>query len=281
MLLMDFIATLTDFVFTLMDCVVLLIDFVVFPVRNVLSSVGKWSISIAHCPPFGRKMATSTGEIALVVVWHGRCVRARMAHYKISMKFAKLPDGELGSFAGNTIVEMTDNPGFLDPRVSLDDMLNAKDTFVANMLAAMDGGRLATATKNASRLALIMLLRQQAAYVQSIAGTDLALLLSSGFLAANTNRARMLLPQAMIKSVKSIQSTMFSLALEPVRTARGYEVRYKMPDGEYVFALVSSSSRGILLKNLVPGVVYTIQVRAIGGLTGCGDWSNPVSRMAT
>ncbi|HEY0548376.1 MAG TPA: fibronectin type III domain-containing protein [Verrucomicrobiae bacterium] len=196
------------------------------------------------------------------------------------MAFAKLPDADLGFFAGSTIAQMTDNPGYLDPRVPLHDMLKAKNTYVADMAAAVGGGRVTTATKNASRAALIMLLRQQAAYVQSIAGADLALLLSSGFLAASTNRARMLLPQAVIKSVKSIQSTMFSLALEPVRTARGYEVRYKTANGEHVSAPVSSSSRGILLKDLVPGFIYTIQARAIGGLTGCGDWSDPISRMA-
>jgi hypothetical protein len=203
-----------------------------------------------------------------------------MAQYKISLTFAKLPDHELGPFAVNNIAQMTDNPGYLDPRVSLADMLEAKNTFISNLAAAQDGGRLATATKNASRRALINLLRQQAAYVQSIAGANLALLLSSGFRAASTNRARLLLPQAVIKNVKSLQSTKLSLAVEPVRTARGYEVRYKTETSEYVMGHLSTSSRGILLEDLVPGVIYTIQVRAIGGLTGYGDWSNPAVRMA-
>ena len=34
------------------------------------------------------------------------------------------------------------------------------------------------------------------------------------------------------------------------------------------------------MERVIPGVVYTIQVRAIGGLTGYGDWSDPISRMA-
>ncbi len=43
---------------------------------------------------------------------------------------------------------------------------------------------------------------------------------------------------------------------------------------------LSNSSRGIILANPIPDVVYTIQARAIGGLNGYGDWSDPGSRMA-
>ena len=42
-----------------------------------------------------------------------------------------------------------------------------------------------------------------------------------------------------------------------------------------------SKARRIVLPNLVPGTVYTIQARVIGGSTGQSDWSTPVSIMAT
>jgi hypothetical protein len=32
--------------------------------------------------------------------------------------------------------------------------------------------------------------------------------------------------------------------------------------------------------NLTPGTIYTMQVRAVGGSTGMGDWSDPISHMA-
>lgn len=204
-----------------------------------------------------------------------------MAHYKLSLAFAKLPDANLGSFAGNTITEMTNNPAYPSPLVPLAEMTEAKDNYFRDFLAAQDGGRLAVATKRASRVKLIQLLRRQAAYVQGIAGTDLAMLLSSGFLAARTNRSPMLLPRAVIKSIKPLQSTLLQVAVEPVQSARGYEARYKTETGDYIYANFSTSSRGLLLKNLIPGVIYTIEARAVGGLTGYGDWSNPISRMAT
>jgi len=202
-----------------------------------------------------------------------------MAHYKISLSFAKLPDGELVAFAGNTTVEMTDNLAFVNPGVPLAEMSEATVTFRTDLAASLDGGRIATATKNASRQRLINLLRQQAAYVQSIAGADLAMLVSSGFRAASTNRARMLLPQAVIKNIKAPQSTRLKIVVKPVQSARGYEARYKTENGEYIYAPFCTSSR-LLLNNLVPGVVYTIEARAVGGLASYGDWSNSVSRMA-
>jgi hypothetical protein len=279
-LLVDFNAWLIGFGVELMDFTAPLMDFAAFPVRDVLRLVGKWTILIAHCPTSGRKRAFLTGKMAIATGWHGRCVGVRMAQYKISMAFAKLTDGELAPFAGNTIKKMTDNPGYLEPRVPLSEMWEAKNTFFIDYAASQGGGRLATATKNASRRKLINLLRQQAAYVQSIAGGALALLLSSGFLAASTNRARMVLPRAVIKSVKWLQSTKLIVAVEPVKSARGYEARYKTENGEYIPAPFSTSSRGLLLENLVPGVLYTIQARAVGGLNGYGDWSDPVSRIA-
>lgn len=203
-----------------------------------------------------------------------------MTRYKLSLAFAKLPDADVAAFALNVVEKMNDNPGFPTPLVPLSELTNARATFQNGLALAMGGGLLATATKNAARLTLINLLRQQAAYVQSLAGADLPLLLSSGFSAASTNRAQLPLPQAVIKSVKTPQGTVISLAVEPVQSARGYEARYKTESGDYVPANFSTSSRGILLKDLVPGVVYTIQARALGGLNGCGDWSDAVSRMA-
>ena len=204
-----------------------------------------------------------------------------MTHYKISFAFAKLPDMSLTAFVRSVIQEMTDNPNFPTPCVPLPEISSALEKFTNDLVATHDGGRLSTAIKNASRQELIRLLRKQAPYVQSLTGTDLAQMLSSGFSAASTNRARMLLPKAEIRGIKSLQSTMLSIAVKPVQSARGYEARYKTENGEFFTAPFSTSSRSLLLQNLIPGVVYTIQARAVGGLRGCGEWSDPVARMAT
>ena len=40
---------------------------------------------------------------------------------------------------------------------------------------------------------------------------------------------------------------------------------------------VFTNSRSIPIGGLTPGKVYSFRVRAIGGSTGSGDWSDPVS----
>jgi hypothetical protein len=204
-----------------------------------------------------------------------------MPNNRVSLAFTRLPDAELGSFAENTVVKMSGNPSFPQPPVPTAGITIATDTFLADLAASQGGGKLATAKKNASRAALILLLRQQAAYVQGLAGTDLASLLSSGFESTSTNRTRIVLPQVNVKNILAPQSGSFRVVVEPVPTSRGYELRYKNGTGDYVPAGVFTSSRGIVLPNLAPGSTYTVQVRAIGGVTGYSDWSDPVSRMAT
>ena len=196
------------------------------------------------------------------------------------MGFLTSADAEFGAFSLNTAVKMTGNPGYPQPRVPLVSITIAANTFLADAAAAQGGGVLATARRDASRFALELLMREQAAHVQSVAGTDLALLLSSGFFVASTNRTRIVLPQTVIRNVMTVQSGLFKIIVNPVPTARGYELRYKNGTSDYINGGIFTSSRGIMLQNLTPGATYTVQVRAIGGLTGYGDWSDPVSRMA-
>jgi len=46
-------------------------------------------------------------------------------------------------------------------------------------------------------------------------------------------------------------------------------------------SVISTRSRRIVVGDLLPGTIYSLQARAIGGREGCSEWSNPVSRMAT
>ena len=51
--------------------------------------------------------------------------------------------------------------------------------------------------------------------------------------------------------------------------------------GGWVGAGIGTKSRRLEVDGLVPGSTYQLQVRAIGGSTGTGAWSDPVSHMAT
>ncbi len=68
--------------------------------------------------------------------------------------------------------------------------------------------------------------------------------------------------------------------MKPVPTARAYEVRMKNGTGDYQTVGIFTYVRLILIPGVIPGQIYTVQVRAIGGITGYSDWSDPASRMA-
>lgn len=70
------------------------------------------------------------------------------------------------------------------------------------------------------------------------------------------------------------------LRLAPIDNARAYEVRISYGPNGWQSAGVFTQARRLILEDLTPGTTYTLQTRAIGGITGYSDWSDPVSHMA-
>jgi hypothetical protein len=203
-----------------------------------------------------------------------------MASYRTSLAFARLPDAALNSFAETVVAEMDANPAFPSPPVSMINLGGQQIAFAEAIVAQGQGGTQATAAKNAARETLIDMLRADAAYVTSVARNDLAKLLSSGYDAVSNNRERIVLSQPVVERLDNPMSTQLGLRLKPVPTAHSYEVRISYGAGGWQGVGVFTSSRNIIIPDLTPGTVYTVQARAVGGITGYSDWSNPVSRMA-
>jgi hypothetical protein len=192
-----------------------------------------------------------------------------------------LSDAKLDDFTQNIIASLTGNASFPTPTVPPADLSSALSTFTATLAATAQGGTQATAAKNAARDALVALLRKEANYVQGIASTDLAMLLSSGFEAINSNRSQSPLDKPSIVQINNEASTQLVLRLQPVDNARSYEVRVSYGANGWQAAGVFTQARRVVLTNLTPGTNYNIQARAVGGSTGYSDWSDPVSHMAT
>jgi mannose/fructose-specific phosphotransferase system component IIA len=51
--------------------------------------------------------------------------------------------------------------------------------------------------------------------------------------------------------------------------------------GVWLTVKLSTAARKIILTDLVPGTVYNVRARAVGGSTGYSGWSTPGSHMAT
>jgi len=204
-----------------------------------------------------------------------------MSFYRTSLGFARLPDAELGTFAENVVAKMTGNASYPTPVVPLAELQATLNAFTTALAAAEQGGKQATANKNAARESLMALLRQEAAYVESVANDDLPTLLSSGFEAVKTDRTQIPLPKPVVDKISNEQSTQLMMRLQPVPTARAYEVRMSFGSNGWQAVGVFTQARRIVIESLTPGTVYTVQARAIGGSTGYSDWSDPVSHMAT
>ena len=201
-------------------------------------------------------------------------------NYRVSRGFSKLNNNALRTFSTNVGSCMTDNPAFLDPLVPMTVLKPAVATFSDAVDAALNGGKVEIAQRNAAQATLLGLLRQEAAYVEGVAGDNLPKLLSSGFESVSNNQTQIPLPKPVIDRVENSASTQLELRLQTVPTARAYEVRLSYSGGAWQAAGIFTQARKIVLTNLTPGMTYTIQARAIGGSTGSSDWSDPVSHMS-
>lgn len=209
----------------------------------------------------------------------GLQLKNNMNNYRVNLGFAEYPDANLDEFTTNIITSLTGNAGFPTPPVMLAVLGALQTTFANALAAAAQGGKQLTAVKNGARAALLTALRKEAAYVQTLAGQDIALLLSSGFLANSTNKTQSPLTTPNIIGIENGMSTQLVVRLQGVPNARAYEVQVKNGTGGWVQAGVFTQARGIVVPGLTPGNTYSVQARGVGGSVGYSDWSDPVSHM--
>ena len=204
-----------------------------------------------------------------------------MTKYRVSLKFAALPDAALAEFTTRVITGLTGNAAFPTPDVPLATLQAQLTKFDDALAMSALGGMAATAQKNIERAKLEELLRTEAFYVQLAMKNDLATLLTSGFEAAAGRSPSEPLAAPSILQIENSESTRLALKVTPVPRARAYEVRKMNGTGGWEPAMIGTKSRRLEVDGLVPGSKYQFQVRAIGGSTGTGPWSNPVEHMAT
>lgn len=93
----------------------------------------------------------------------------------------RLTPSELANKADHIVEQMTGNPAYPSPQPSLASITTASAALRAAITAAMGGGRMETAVRNARRTELKNLLDRLADHVSSVAGNNEEVVLSSGF----------------------------------------------------------------------------------------------------
>ena len=223
------------------------------------------------------------------LVWNGFVPEKKgmkQMNTRVLLGFANADDHALEERAEAVIKGLTGNAAFPTPPVTPVALQTSLTAFSAALGAQQMGGMAATAAKNDARAALIGLLRQQAAYVQTASNGDLTTLLSSGFEAASTNHAQTALDQPVIAKVENGNSGQLLVTIKPVANARAYEVRSALigaggTPGPWQGGGLFTSSRAMPVSGLTRGQDYALSVRAIGGSTGYSDWSDPTTHMCT
>ena len=184
---------------------------------------------------------------------------------------------------GAVLTGLDGNKNFPNLPVDLATVKTGLSDFTASIAAATVGGGHATSEKEKKRHALIAMLRQLALYVQANCNDDMAILLSSGFLAANTSRAKQPLPKPVITAVTQGNSGQFIVKVKAIRNARSYDIRYS-PVGsgitvdKWPVENGFTDSRAMVIVGLTVATTYSFQVRALGS-TGPTDWSDAVNHL--
>jgi hypothetical protein len=199
------------------------------------------------------------------------------------LTFRRFPDGKFSFFGLHVHDSVLNNPHFPRPAVSLEDLKSKLDRFEAALAQAIHRDRRVIALKNSLREEIDKDLMLLAAYVESIAGLDRDIFVSSGFDPAPSTYAG---PQPLgdpgIDNIEQGNTGQFRVWLRSLgRQARSYQYRFGVADTEpdsWPIEAVGSAAEAILIDGLTPGTIYAFQVRAIGVL-GETDWSDSATRM--
>ena len=100
---------------------------------------------------------------------------------RVSYGFSRLKASVFITFVRNVVTLMTKNVNFKTPSPDLAAVTKAVDDFAGLVEQALNGDRIVIKARNASRVVLLDLARQLAAYVQGNCQSSVAILVSSGF----------------------------------------------------------------------------------------------------
>ena len=211
-----------------------------------------------------------------------------MNNQKLIVKagFQNLSDPDVIALAGAVVKGVYAEKAFATPPVDQQTLETAVNDLNGAIAAqAAGGGTAATVAKKTKREVLNGVLRKLAHYVQANCNDDLQLVTNSGFQARRVSVRSTAPPdKAQIQSVDNGHTTQLVVTVKKVPHAKMYQVQIAAVGanntvGPFQPVGIFAKSRSMTLTGLTPGTIYAVQVRAWGGPTGFGDWSDPLSHM--
>lgn len=205
----------------------------------------------------------------------------KQAKLGVLRNFYQYPAAQAVSFGRNVAANL-DPTKFANLPVAPKDVETLADDLSAKLAATITGGTVETAAKNNAFDALTNALNADANVVEVVAAGNMEVLLGTGYLPVSTNHSSSPLDDTAIASLLNNGTTQALLRLTPVVNAKTYQVQTSVDGGKtWVESCISTQARRIVLTNLVPGTMYSVRARAIGGSTGASNWTSPGSIMST
>lgn len=188
----------------------------------------------------------------------------------------------LGEFGLHVVACLTDNRHFATPAVPLATLQLATTDFQNAAGVCLDGTKADTGRKKALRAALITLLDTQADYVESQSGRNRAIMLTSGFNLTSDTKAAALVPgPSAILSATNEVTTKIRLGLKVADNAWVYHIYVRVGAGAWTQWQSFTDPHDAVVENLVPGTLYEFRVQVQGSKNQLGDFSDPITHMAT
>ena len=199
--------------------------------------------------------------------------KAKQVYLKVLRDFYGYPAQKLAPFGVNVSANLDEKlfPNLVVPPAQIKVLA---DTLTAKIADRVTGGPSAKAAQDKAFDALADALNSNANIVEMVVGSDLEMLLNTGYLPASTNRTSSPLDDTAIQGLYNNGSTQLLLRLATVRNAGSYQVQISTDGGvTWQEAVVSRKAFRIVLTNLTPTKTYMVRARAIGGSTGSSAWA--------
>jgi len=105
--------------------------------------------------------------------------------------------------------------------------------------------------------------------------------LLSGYDVVVYSRSKITLVAPLITGLDNSMTTQLGVYLQAVAGAKAYHVQYCTGTGAWLDAGIWPNTKSIVITGLLPGTLYGVRVRGVGGSEQYGPWSATVSLMCT
>jgi hypothetical protein len=182
---------------------------------------------------------------------------------KILVDFNKFTNPVLTDKAQTVINALTGSSVIPTPTPSVASLQTAVDDLRDAMTAANTGGAAQREIRDQKRVALIDLIKQEAAYVSMVANGDVAVMLEAGFDVSKIPSPIGPLPKPDKFVVTSPREGALALSLKKIQGAKYYQYEYKKV-GDTKWSVFSSPKTKVVIEGLESVTVYIARVLPLG-----------------